>query len=43
MLLNPVDNDFAGRDGNPASGVVELTGGMLNYFDIHIVDGIEPE
>ncbi|MCC7334890.1 MAG: pre-peptidase C-terminal domain-containing protein [Pirellulaceae bacterium] len=42
VLLNPVDNDFAGRDGNPASGVVELTGGMLNYFDIHIVDGIEP-
>ncbi len=42
VLLNPVDNDFAGKDGNPASGIVELTGGMLNYFDIHIVDGIEP-
>ncbi|MEO8270287.1 MAG: GEVED domain-containing protein, partial [Aureliella sp.] len=42
VLLNPVDNDFAGRDGNPATGIVELTGGILNYFDIHIVDGIEP-
>ncbi len=42
VLLNPVDNDFAGLDGNPATGVVELIGGILNYFDIHIVDGIEP-
>ena len=42
VLLNPVDNDFAGKDSNPDTGVVELTGGMLKYFDIHIVDGIEP-
>lgn len=42
VLLNPVDNDFAGLDGNPATGVVELVGGILNFFDIHIVDGIAP-
>src|SRR5690606_3769884 len=42
VLLNPVDNDFAGLDGNPDTGIVELIGGILNYFDIHIVDGIEP-
>ncbi len=42
VLINPVDNDFDGLDGNPVQGIVELTGGMLNYFDIHLVDGLEP-
>jgi hypothetical protein len=42
LLINPIDNDFEGRDSNPTVGVVELSGGTLRYFDIHLVDGIEP-
>lgn len=41
-LINPVDNDAAGLDGNAAETVVELSGGTLRYFDINILDGLEP-
>ncbi len=41
-LINPVDNDAAGLDGNAAETVVELSGGTLRHFDINILDGLEP-
>jgi hypothetical protein len=42
VLINPVDNDFGGLDGNPAETVVELTATTLRFFDIRLLDGIEP-
>ena len=42
ILLNPADNDIAGKDTNSDLSVVELTGTTLKYFDIQLVDGIEP-
>lgn len=42
VLLNPTDNDAAGLDGNPAASVVELTGTSPRYFDIQLLDGLEP-
>lgn len=42
ILLQPADNDIAGQDSNPDLSVVELTGKTLKYFDIQLIDGIEP-
>lgn len=42
VLVNPVDNDFEGVDTNPALSIAELTGITPKFFDIQIVDGLEP-
>ena len=42
ILLQPADNDSLGADTNPEQSVVELTGTTLKYFDIQLIDGIEP-
>lgn len=42
VLLEPVDNDVAGVDKNPATSVVELTNYTARYFDIQLYDGLEP-
>ncbi|GAB5403864.1 MAG: hypothetical protein Aurels2KO_20950 [Aureliella sp.] len=42
IMVNPLDNDLAGNDGNPEDSVVELTGASLRYFDIQLFDGLEP-
>ena len=42
VILNPADNDFAGLDGDPALGAVELSNTTLRFFDIQIIDGVEP-
>jgi hypothetical protein len=36
--LNPLDNDSAGVDRNSATGIVEVIGATLNYFDVQIKD-----
>ncbi len=41
-LITPIDNDAMGVDGNAAETVVELSGQTLRYFDISILDGLEP-
>jgi hypothetical protein len=41
-VRNPMDNDVAGLDRNPASSVVELTNVTLRHFDLQLVDGVEP-
>ncbi len=41
-LVQPADNDSLGADTNPEESVVELTGTTLKYFDIQLIDGIEP-
>ncbi len=42
FVVNPADNDLAGRDSNPAESIVELTNVSLRYFDIQLFDGLEP-
>ncbi len=42
IVRNPVDNDVAGLDGNPDPTIVELTNTTLSYFDLQILDGLEP-
>lgn len=42
VLLIPPDNDVAGRDRNADPTVVELSGATLHYFDIRLIDGLEP-
>jgi hypothetical protein len=42
VMLEPVDNDVAGLDGNPAPSVIELTNYTARYFDIQLYDGLEP-
>ncbi len=42
VLVNPVDNDAAGADKNPAETVVRLVGRTLGNFSIQLVDGIAP-
>ncbi len=42
LLVNPVDNDVDGLDGNPAEAVVELTNFTAKSFDIQLLDGLEP-
>lgn len=42
FIRNPVDNDIAGADQNPEQSIVELTNTSLRYFDIQIIDGLEP-
>lgn len=42
VLLQPADNDTAGADTNPDLSIVELTNKTLKYFDIQLIDGIEP-
>ena len=42
VMLEPVDNDVAGLDGNPDTSVIELTNYTARYFDIQLYDGLEP-
>lgn len=42
ILVNPLDNDLMGNDGNPGSSIVELTNASLRHFDIQLFDGLEP-
>jgi hypothetical protein len=42
VMLNPVDNDLAGLDQNPDPTVVELVGVTPEFFDIRLIDGVEP-
>jgi large repetitive protein len=42
VLQNPVDNDLAGLDLNPDPTVVELVGVTPGFFDIRLIDGLEP-
>lgn len=42
VLLEPIDNDVAGLDSNPATSVIELTNFTARYFDIQLFDGLEP-
>ncbi len=42
IMLQPVDNDIAGLDTNPADSIVELTNFTPTYFDIQLFDGLEP-
>jgi hypothetical protein len=42
FLVNPIDNDLAGLDANPEESIVELSGFTPLYFDIQLVDGLEP-
>ena len=41
-MLQPVDNDIAGLDSNPADSIVELTNFSPSRFDIQLFDGLEP-
>lgn len=41
-LQNPVDNDVAGLDQNQDPTIVELVGTTPEYFDIRLIDGLEP-
>ncbi len=41
-MLEPVDNDVAGLDGNPEASVIELTNFTARFFDIQLFDGLEP-
>ena len=42
VLMQPADNDLAGKDGNALPAIVELTRTTLKFFDIQLVDGLEP-
>ncbi|MCA9126859.1 MAG: pre-peptidase C-terminal domain-containing protein [Planctomycetales bacterium] len=42
VLIDPVDNDLLGVDGNSAPAIVELTNATLHFFDIQLFDGLEP-
>ena len=42
VMVEPVDNDVAGLDGNPDPSVIELTNYTARYFDIQLYDGLEP-
>ncbi len=42
IMIDPVDNDVAGLDSNPADSVIELTNFTARYFDIQLFDGLEP-
>ncbi len=42
VMLQPVDNDVAGLDTNPAASVIELTNFTARFFDIQLFDGLEP-
>ncbi len=39
VVLNPLDNDTVPADVNPTTGVVELKGTNLPFFDIRLFDG----
>lgn len=41
-LIQPVDNDVLGLDGSPDLNFVELNNATLKFFDIQLIDGIEP-
>lgn len=42
ILQFPVDNDSEGLDRNPEPNVAELIGVTPKYFDIRLLDGLEP-
>ena len=42
VLQNPIDNDAAGVDKNLEESIVELTGVTPAFFDIQLIDGLEP-
>ncbi len=41
FVLNPLDNDNAGKDINPLTGTVEIVGESPRFFDIQLIDGAE--
>ncbi|MFN6162612.1 MAG: GEVED domain-containing protein [Planctomycetota bacterium] len=38
VSINPLDNDAAGLDGNPATGTIELVSSSLQTIDIQLID-----
>jgi parallel beta-helix repeat protein len=38
VAINPLDNDAAGLDGNPAQGTIELVSSSLRTIDIQLLD-----
>ncbi|MBX3422804.1 MAG: pre-peptidase C-terminal domain-containing protein [Pirellulaceae bacterium] len=42
VMLSPGDNDVAGLDRNSDPTIVELIGATPQYFDLRLIDGLEP-